>query len=76
MGPAIAPSVDAEHAWTAHVREAADATLLARDTSSWFFGANTPGKARSVSIYAPGAAVYRERCDDVARRGYEGFEFR
>lgn len=73
---ALAPSVDAENAWTAHVRAAAEETLLVRDPSSSFFGANTPGKARSIAIYAPGAAAYRERCDEVARRGYEGFEFR
>lgn len=73
---AIVPRVDAENAWTAHVRAAAEATLLRCDTNTWFYGANTPGKAKSVSIYAPGAAAYRERCDEVARRGYEGFEFR
>lgn len=33
-------------------------------------------KLMPASIYTPGAAAYRERCDEVARRGYEGFEFR
>ena len=56
------------------MREAAEATLLETMTDSWFYGANTPGKARSVAIYAGGAVAYRERCDEVARRGYEGFE--
>jgi cyclohexanone monooxygenase len=70
----IAPSADAEAAWTRHVQEAAEATLLGRMKESWFFGANTPGKPRSVAIYAGGAAAYRARCEEAARRGYEGFE--
>jgi cation diffusion facilitator CzcD-associated flavoprotein CzcO len=71
----IAPTVEAEAAWTRHVQEAAAATLLDTMTESWFFGANTPGKPRSVMIYAGGAAAFRERCDAVAREGYRGFEF-
>jgi cation diffusion facilitator CzcD-associated flavoprotein CzcO len=72
----IAPSIEAEDLWTKHVRDAARATLLNTMTDSWFFGANTPGKPRSVAIYVPGAAAYRERCDQAARSGYKGFEFR
>jgi cation diffusion facilitator CzcD-associated flavoprotein CzcO len=72
----IAPTRAAEAAWTRHVREAADATLLGTMTDSWFFGANTPRKPRSVAIYAGGARAYRERCEDVARSGYAGFELR
>lgn len=70
----IAPTADAEAAWTEHVQQAADATLLGSMTDSWFFGANTPSKPRAVTIYAGGARDYRERCDDVAARGYAGFE--
>lgn len=72
----IAATPDAEAAWTRHALEAAESTLLGAMRESWFFGANTPGKARSVAIYAGGAAAYRERCDEVARKGYEGFELR
>ena len=69
----IVPTPDAEAAWTVHVQEAADATLLGAMTDSWFFGANTPGKPRAVSIYAGGARAYREHCEDVAARDYDGF---
>jgi cation diffusion facilitator CzcD-associated flavoprotein CzcO len=72
----IAPTAAAEVAWTRHVREVAEATLLRAMTDSWFFGANTPGKARSIAIYAGGAAAYRMRCEEVARQNYEGFELR
>jgi cation diffusion facilitator CzcD-associated flavoprotein CzcO len=72
----VVPTADAEDAWTRHVHEAADATLLGTMQDSWFFGANTPGRSRSIAIYPPGAAAYRERCEEVARDGYRGFEFR
>lgn len=72
----IAPTAEAEAAWTRHVQETAAARLLNTMTESWFFGANTPGKARSVVIYAGGAVAFRKRCDAVAREGYQGFEFR
>jgi cation diffusion facilitator CzcD-associated flavoprotein CzcO len=72
----IAPTAAAEAAWTRHVQEAAEATVLRHMSNSWFFGANTPGKPRSVAIYAGGAVAFRERCDEVASRGYEGFAFR
>lgn len=70
----IAPSVEAEAEWTRHVQEVARETLLDSMQDSWFFGTNTPGKTSSVLVYAGGAVAYRERCEDVARRGYAGFE--
>jgi hypothetical protein len=68
----IAPTAGAEAEWTQHVYEVADASLLAKMTESWFYGANTPGKARKVNIYAGGAREYREHCEAVARAGYPG----
>jgi cyclohexanone monooxygenase len=68
----IAPTVAAEVEWTEHVENVAEATVLAQMTDSWFFGANTPGKARRVAIYAAGAREYREHCEDVAQAGYPG----
>jgi hypothetical protein len=41
-------------------------------TDSWFFGANTPGKARRINIYPGGARRHREICEAVARAGYPG----
>lgn len=68
----IEPTAEAEAEWTRHVDDVAAATVLAKMTDSWLFGANTPGKARRVTIYAAGARAYREHCEDVARRGYPG----
>jgi hypothetical protein len=41
---------------------------------SWYLGANVPGKPRVFMPYAGGMARYRGICDDVAAKGYEGFE--
>lgn len=66
------PTVEAERAWTRHVYDVTDASVLSRMTDSWFFGANTPGKPHRVTIYAAGAKEYREHCEQAAREGYPG----
>jgi cation diffusion facilitator CzcD-associated flavoprotein CzcO len=68
----IAATPEAERAWTDHVNELAVGTLLS-EVDSWFFGANIPGKKRTVLMYFGGAPAYRKKCDDVAARDYEGF---
>ncbi|MCK8786852.1 NAD(P)/FAD-dependent oxidoreductase [Roseomonas sp. NAR14] len=60
--------------WVAHVNEVADATLLPLAGSSWYLGANVPGKPRVFMPYAGGMARYRTICDEVAAKGYEGFQ--
>jgi cation diffusion facilitator CzcD-associated flavoprotein CzcO len=62
--------------WVAHVNEAANATLLPMANSSWYLGANVPGKPRVFMPYAGGMANYAMRCAEVAARGYEGFVLR
>lgn len=68
----IEPSPAAEKEWTEHVHDVAAGSVLSRMTNSWFYGANTPGKPRQVTIYAAGARVYREQCEAVAAAGYPG----
>jgi cation diffusion facilitator CzcD-associated flavoprotein CzcO len=73
----IEATAQAQESWTAHVHESA-ARLLFTKVDSWFMGINSnlPGKQkRSFLLYAGGAPAYREKCDDVAANGYEGFEF-
>src|SRR5580658_2333775 len=66
----IAADPDAQEAWVAHVRRVADKTLFPR-AASWYMGANIPGKPR---VFMPYIGVgYRQKCDDVAAAGYEGF---
>jgi cyclohexanone monooxygenase len=54
------------------VSEVASATLYPLATS-WYVGANIPGKARVFMPYVGGCGPYRQECDEVARRGYHGF---
>jgi len=63
---------EAERAWMAHVGELADATLYPQ-ASSWYVGANVPGKPRVFMPYVGGVGRYRRECEEVAARGYEGF---
>jgi cation diffusion facilitator CzcD-associated flavoprotein CzcO len=68
----IVPTRAAEAEWTRHVDDTAEASILAQMKDSWFYGANTPGKPRRVTIYAGGAREYREHCEEAARAGYPG----
>jgi len=68
----IEASVDAEDEWVAHVNEVGHATLYPL-ANSWYMGANVPGKPRIFMPYVGGVGVYRQKCDDVAAKGYEGF---
>jgi len=68
----IEPTQDAEDAWVEHVNEVANTTLYTR-ANSWYLGANIPGKPRVFMPYVGGVGAYREKCDQVAANGYEGF---
>src|SRR3954466_9074084 len=63
---------DAEDKWVAHVNEVAYTTLYPQ-ANSWYMGANVPGKPRIFMPYIGGVGAYRQICDDVAAKGYEGF---
>jgi hypothetical protein len=36
-------------------------------------GSNVPGKPRVFMAYIGGVGAYRQKCDEVAASGYEGF---
>ena len=63
---------EAEEKWVAHVNEVAYATLYPQ-ANSWYMGANIPGKPRIFMPYIGGVGAYRQICNDVAAKGYEGF---
>ncbi len=63
---------DAEDKWVAHVNEVAHGTLYPQ-ANSWYMGANIPGKPRIFMPYIGGVGVYRQICNEVAAKGYEGF---
>ncbi len=68
----IEPVEKAQEAWVGQVGDFANITL--RSTcSSWYVGANIPGKPRVFMPYIGGMPRYRQICIDVAAKGYEGF---
>jgi cation diffusion facilitator CzcD-associated flavoprotein CzcO len=68
----IEPTVEAEDGWVEHVEEVGNMTLYPT-ADSWYMGSNVPGKPRVFMAYIGGVGVYRQRCDEVAANGYEGF---
>jgi cyclohexanone monooxygenase len=64
---------DAEDSWVAHVNEVAHTTLYPQ-ANSWYMGANIPGKPQIFMPYIGGVGVYREICNNVAAKGYDGFK--
>ena len=65
-------SKEAEDKWVAHVNEVANGTLYPQ-ANSWYMGANIPGKPQIFMPYIGGVGAYRQICNDVAAKGYEGF---
>jgi cyclohexanone monooxygenase len=71
----IEATVEAENSWVAHVNEVGNLTLYPQ-ANSWYMGANIPGKPRIFMPYIGGVGAYRQKCDEVAAKGYEGFTLR
>jgi cyclohexanone monooxygenase len=68
----IEATLPAENAWVQHVNDVAHTTLYPQ-AASWYMGANIEGKPRVFMPYIGGVGAYRQKCDDVAAKGYEGF---
>lgn len=71
----IEATPDAEATWTAHVHDTASRLLLTK-VDSWMTGVNknVPGRLkRTFMAYAGGAPKYRQKCEEIAANGYEGF---
>jgi cation diffusion facilitator CzcD-associated flavoprotein CzcO len=67
------PQLEAEDKWVDHVNEVAHRTLYP-SAASWYMGANIPGKTRVFMPYVGGVGTYRLLCEEIAAKGYEGFE--
>ncbi|UYN94097.1 MAG: NAD(P)/FAD-dependent oxidoreductase [Enhydrobacter sp.] len=69
---------EAEDEWTAHVYDTGN-KLLAMKVDSWITGVNknvAGRQKRTFMAYAGGAPKYRQKCEEVVARGYEGFALR
>lgn len=71
----VEPTPEAADEWVTEVNRAANATLLPQASSSWYLGANVPGKPQMFLPYAGGMAHFADICDEVAQNGYSGFVF-
>ena len=63
---------EVETAWTETCADIADQTLFPR-AASWIFGANIPGKKRTVMFYLGGIKEYRSIVSAESASGYPGF---
>ena len=70
----IEATPEAQAQWVAHVAEIVNMTLMP-GANSWYMGANIPGKPRKFMPYLGlgGVGGYRQKCSEVAAKGYEGF---
>ena len=62
---------EAEEAWHAHVAALSDESLFP-GTSSWYMGANIPGKPREQLNYTGGLPLYANQCREKLE-GWKGF---
>lgn len=70
----IRATPEAEAGWVQHVDDVAHSTLYPQ-ANSWYLGVNIPGKPKVFMPYVGGVGRYRQICDQVAAKGYEGFTF-
>jgi len=68
----IEANLAAEDQWVEHVNDIAGETLYP-SCNSWYLGANVPGKPRVFMPYVGGLPMYTEKCQQVAKDGYDGF---
>lgn len=64
---------EAEKKWNALCERSAEGSLF-KDTSSWIFGTNVPGKKYALRFYFGGLKLFYGELDHVIRSGFEGFK--
>jgi cyclohexanone monooxygenase len=68
----IEPLLKDEDEWVEHVNDVSTVSL--RSTcSSWYVGANIPGRPRVFMPYIGGFPVYVQKCNEVMSNGFDGF---
>ncbi|MBT3370704.1 MAG: NAD(P)/FAD-dependent oxidoreductase [Rhodospirillaceae bacterium] len=68
----IEATVKCEDDWVEHVNEVAKISLRSI-SSSWYLGANVPGRPRVFMPYIGGFPIYVDKCNQVMTNGFEGF---
>ena len=73
-GAVVEATHEAEEEWTATCNEIAHMTVFPK-ADSWIFGANIPGKKKTVLFYMGGLGNYRDTLQDVEANDFKGFAF-
>jgi cation diffusion facilitator CzcD-associated flavoprotein CzcO len=69
----VEASADAQDEWADHVTGLAGPIQVHETCTSWYLGANVPGKTRVYMPYSAGLDVYMAHCETVVADGYPGF---
>ena len=69
----IEPLEDSVTEWMKHSQGEVKKTLFALAESSWYLGANIPGKPRVFMPYAGGLPRYTKVCDNIKNNNYKEF---
>ncbi|KAF1959510.1 FAD/NAD(P)-binding domain-containing protein [Byssothecium circinans] len=64
---------EAEEEWRRRITELSDETLFPLNISSWYMGANIPGKPREQLNYAGGLPLYEKECREALDNDFRGF---
>ncbi|HUR78639.1 MAG TPA: NAD(P)/FAD-dependent oxidoreductase [Acidimicrobiales bacterium] len=64
---------EAQEAWAEHVHSFAGPVQTHETCTSWYLGANVPGKTRYYMPYAGGLTTYMQCCAEIVEAGYDGF---
>lgn len=70
---AIEATPEASQSWTEVCERAAEGSLF-KETASWIFGQNVPGKSVALRFYFGGLKNYYEHVQNVIDKGYLGFK--
>jgi cation diffusion facilitator CzcD-associated flavoprotein CzcO len=70
----VEAAADAQDEWADHVTSQAGPIQVHETCTSWYLGANVPGKTRVYMPYSAGLDVYMAHTATVADDGYPGFE--
>jgi len=71
--PIIEATAEAEQSWLADCEEAAEGSLF-KETASWIFGQNVPGKKYALRFYFGGLKAFYEAVQKVVENDYAGFK--
>jgi cyclohexanone monooxygenase len=72
--PAIEATPLAEQSWLRKCDEAAEGSLF-KETASWIFGQNVPGKKYALRFYFGGLKKFYEEVEGMKADGFRGFDF-